>query len=40
MGRIEKIKRVLIEEANKRILGENVKEEPIKVTYTKPLKYT
>jgi len=40
MGRIEKIKRILIEEANKRILGENVKEEPIKVTYTKPLKYT
>ena len=29
MGRIEKIKRELIEEANKRILGEYFKEEPV-----------
>jgi hypothetical protein len=40
MGRIEKIKRELIEEANKRILGENVKLEPIKQKMSKPLKYT
>ena len=40
MGRIAKIKRELIEEANKRILGENVKEEPIKQITSKPLKYT
>jgi len=40
MGRIAKIKRELIEEANKRILGENVKLEPIKQKMSKPLKYT
>lgn len=40
MGRIEKIKRELIEEANKRILGEWMKPEPIKHNTSKPFKYT
>ena len=39
MGRIEKIKRELIEEANKRILGESFKEEPVIDMGATPLEY-
>jgi hypothetical protein len=38
MGRIEKIKRELIEEANKRILGEYFKEEPVIDIEVSPLE--
>ncbi len=38
MGRIEKIKRQLIEEANKRILGEYFKEEPVIDIEVSPLE--